>query len=136
MCIQVFVGWRRAFLSKITPRKLHWLTTGISDPLSFKVGLLGIFLCWKKCTDWVLALEIVKPFIIAHLFILWVPCSNWRSAVQIYLDNEVMQKSSTNKIFINARIETICDTVNFYVKKCYLYYATLWNTLFLILNIW
>ena len=85
------------FLSKITPRNFYWSMTGISDQSRFNVRLLYIFLSWQKCTHWVFVLEILKPFIIAHLFILLMPCFNWHSAVHIYLDVEVMLKSSTNK---------------------------------------
>ena len=42
--------------------------------------------------DGVFGLEILKPFIIAHLFILLMSCCSWHSAVCIYLDVEVMNK--------------------------------------------
>ena len=92
-----YVEWKGAFLSKITPRNLYLSITGISDRSRVNVGLLCIFLKWQKCGHWVFVLGIFKPFIISHLFILLMPCCFWRSAVRIYLDVEVMQKSSTNK---------------------------------------
>ena len=55
-----------------------------------------IFFNWQKCTHWVFVLEILKLFIISHLFILLMVYCSWRSAVHIYLDVEVMQKSSMN----------------------------------------
>ena len=70
---------------------------GNSDPSRFNVGLLCIFLSWHKCMHWVFVLKILKSFIIAHLFILLMPCCSWHSAVCIYLDVEVMQKSLPNK---------------------------------------
>ena len=88
--------WKN-FLSKVTPRNLYWSTTGISNSSRFNEGLLCIFLGWQKFTLWVFVYEILKPFIIAHLFILLMPCCSWHSAVRIYLDVEVMQKSWTNK---------------------------------------
>ena len=44
-----------------------------------------------------LFLEILNPFMVAHLLILLILCCGWRSAVRIYLDFDVMQKSSTYK---------------------------------------
>ena len=66
----------------------------MSDPFSCNVGLLYIFLSWQNWTHWVFVMKVLKLFIIAHLYTLLMP---WRSTVRIYLDVEVMQKSSSNK---------------------------------------
>ena len=47
-------------------------------------------------------LEILKPFMIAHLFILLMPCYCWRSAVRMYLD-----------------LQAIGNAVDFYVEEGY-----------------
>ena len=72
-------------MKKIIPRNLYWLTTGISESSNFNVGLSCIFLNWQKCTHWVFVLEILNPFMVAHLLILLILCCSWRSAVHIYL---------------------------------------------------
>ena len=108
-------GMKENFLSKIMPRNLYWSTPGISDSSRFNVGLLCIFLSWQKCTHWVLVLEILKPFIIAHMFILLMPCCSWHSAVHIYCDAQVINK----EILMNSRIQAIGDAIDFYVEEGY-----------------
>ena len=102
---------------QIMQRNLYWSTTGISDPSRFNVGLLCIFLRWQKCMHWVFVLEILKPFIIAHLFILLMPYCSWCSAVHIYLDVEVMQKSSTNKYLSTPGFRQLMMLLIFMLKR-------------------
>ena len=109
--------WNERVLSKITPRNLYCTTTGVSYPSRFNVGLSCIFLNWQKCTYWVFVLEILKPFIIAHLFILLMPCCSWRSAVRIYLDVEVMQKSSKNKCLSTPGFRQLVMLLIFMLKS-------------------
>ena len=51
------------FLSKITPRNVYPLTTGISVSSSFMSESLCIFLNLQKCIDLVLLLDILNPFV-------------------------------------------------------------------------
>ena len=110
-------GMKESLLSKIMPRNLYWSMTGISDLSRFNVGLLCIFLNWQKCTHWLFVLEILKSFIIAHLFILLIPCYSWHSAVCIYLDVEVMQKSSMNKYFSTPGFRQLVMQLIFMLKR-------------------
>ena len=82
--LYIVSGEWKSFRSKIILRNLYWLTTGISKSSNFIVGSLCIFLNWQKCMHWVFVLEILNPFMVAHLFILLILCCSWHSAVRIF----------------------------------------------------
>ena len=109
---------KESFSLKITPRNLYWSTTGISDSSRFNVRLLCIILNWQKYAQFFFfVLENLKPFMNAHLFILSMPCYSRRSAVSIYLDVEVMQKSSTNKYFWTPAVRQLVILLIFMLKR-------------------
>ena len=121
------------FQSKIAPRNLYSLTTGIYVSSSFMSGSsLCIFLNWQKYTHHVLLWDILNPFVFAQCVILLMHCCSWRSHIfWSGSDTEVVNV----KIIINSRSKTPCSTVNFYIKQCRWQNTPLSDSLFLSIEI-